>query len=76
MGMKKRIRFKVDAISNLFERSGAGVSLLSEAGPSGTLSRKRSPSNSSLADAGTSKKKITAYEKRKKIRVKSVSALG
>lgn len=66
MGMQK---LKADAVPTLFEKPRAGVSLFSEAGPSGTLSQKRSSSSSSLADAGTSKKKRTAYEKRERIRV-------
>ena len=39
------------------------MSFLSDAGPSGTLSRQRASSSSSLADAGTPKKIRTAYEK-------------
>ena len=69
MGMQKRIRLKDDAIPTLFERPGSQMSHLSDAGPSGTLSRKRASSSSSLADAGTSKKIRTAYEKRQRCRV-------
>ena len=71
MGIQKRKRLKDDAIPTLFERPGAGarISHLCEAGPSGTLSRKRPSSSSSLADAGTSKKTRTAYEKRERSRV-------
>ena len=64
MGMQKRRRLKDDAIPTLFERPGSQMSHLSDAGPSGTLSRKRASGSSSLADAGTSKKMRTAYEKR------------
>ena len=60
MGMQKRIRLKDDAIPTLFERPGSQMSHLSDAGPSGTLSRKRASSSSSLADAGISKKIRTA----------------
>ena len=40
------------------------MSHLSDAGTSGPLSRKKASGSSSLADAGTSKKIRTAYEKR------------
>ena len=66
MGIQKRRRLKDDAIPTLFERPGSQISHLSQAdaGPSGTLSRKRASGSSSLADAGSSKKIRTAYEKR------------
>lgn len=70
MGMQKRRRLKDDAVPTLFERPGPRTSLLSDAGPSGTLSRKRASSSSSLTDAGTSKKIRTAYEKRERCRVR------
>ena len=52
------------AVPTLFERPVAPVpeSLLSEAVPS-SLSRKRASSSSSLADAGSLKKKRAAYGK-------------
>ena len=70
MGIQKRRRLKADAIPTLFERPVAPIphSLPSEAGPS-TLSRKRTSSSSSFADAGGSKKKRAAYEKRERSRV-------
>lgn len=74
MGLQKRKRLKGDAVPTLFERPGAG-SHLSEAGPSGTLSRKRPSSSSSLADTGSLKKKRTAYEKRERCRVSQFSML-
>ena len=72
MGMQKRRRLKEDAVPTLFERPRALMSQVvsgADAGPSGTQSRKRASSSSSLADEGTSKKKRTAYEKRERSRV-------
>lgn len=64
MGIQKRKRLKDDAVPTLFVRPGAQKSLLlSEA------TRKRSSSSSTLADAGASKKKRAAYEKRERCRV-------
>ena len=65
----KRRRLKDDAVPTLFERSKTQVSFPSDAGPSGTVSRKRALTRSSLADAGTSKMIRTAYEKREISRV-------
>ena len=78
MGMQKRRRLKDDAVPTLFERPVAQMSPLlcdTEAGPSGSISRKRASSGSSLADASSSKKKRSAYEKRERHRV-SCSALS
>ena len=75
MCMHKRRRLKDDAVPTLFERSGPLMSLLSEAGPSGTHPRKRASSSSFQADAGTSKKKRTAYEKRERSRVRCCTQL-
>ena len=70
MGIQKRRRLKDGAVPTLFEKPVAPVpeSLLSEAVPS-SLSRKRASSSSSLADAGSSKKKRAVYEKRERSRV-------
>ena len=71
MGIQKRRRLKADAIPTLFERrcvAPVPLPLPSEAGPS-TLSRKRTSSSSSSVDAGYSKKKRAAYEKRERTRV-------
>ena len=66
MGIQKCRRLKDDAVPTLFARSEARVSFPSDAGPSGTVSRNMA---SSLADASTSKKIRTAYEKRERSRV-------
>ena len=64
MGMQKHRRLKDGAVPTLLKRPVAPVpeSLVSEAVPC-TLSHKRASSSSSLADAGSSKKKRAAYEK-------------
>lgn len=67
MGIQKRRRLKADAVPSLFERP-VTHSLPSEAGPS-TPSRKRTSSSSSIADAGSSKKKRAACEKLERYRV-------